>query len=118
MKNTFVEICIYEVKPNKTEEFESLVQKVVKHHKNFPGVIDVKYMKRTHRQESFQAAKAGKLPVKLTRAPKAITYVMYWELKDEIAHAKATKSGLQHFFKEFSCCLTTIPKIILGKRIR
>lgn len=118
MKNIFVEVCIYEVKPHKTEEFEALIQKVVKHHKDFPGVIDVRYMKRTHRQESFQAAKAGKPPIRLTRAPKAVIYVMYWELKDAIAHGKATRSGLRHFFKEFSRCLVTIPRIILGERLQ
>ncbi len=50
---SFVEICIYEVKPEKTEAFEQLIKRVSQHHRNFPGVIDVKYMKRTHRQGDF-----------------------------------------------------------------
>lgn len=57
MKNTFVEVCIYEVKPNKTDDFEALIEKVVKHHKDFPGVLDIRYMKRTYRQADFNAAK-------------------------------------------------------------
>lgn len=115
---TFVEICIYEVKPNKTEEFETLVERVAKHHREFPGVKDVRYMKRTHRQGDFAAVKKGEPPIKLTRAPKSVTYVLYWELDSETVHGKATKSGLERFFKEFTKCLVTPPKIILGERIQ
>jgi len=118
MKNIFVEICIYEVKPNKIDEFESLIEKVAKHHRNFPGVLDVKYMKRTHRQVDFNAVKNGEPAIQLTRTPKSVTYVLYWELDNEITHGKATKSGLEKFYKEFTRCLVTMPKIILGERIQ
>lgn len=113
-----MEVCIYEVKPNKIEEFERLIEGVAKHHRDFPGVKDVRYMKRTHRQGDFASVKKGEPPIKLTRAPKFVTYVLYWELEDEIIHGKATKSGLEHFFKEFTKCLATPPKIILGERIQ
>ena len=33
-------------------------------------------------------------------------------------HGKATQAGLKHFYKEFARCLVTIPKMILGERIR
>lgn len=36
----FTEICIYEVKPNKEAEFETLIQEVTKHNKSNIGVID------------------------------------------------------------------------------
>lgn len=113
----FLEVCIYEVKPDKTEEFEELTKKVIKHHSEYPGVIDVKYMKRTHRPCSFGDAKRGKPAIKLTRKPKSYTYVLYWELDNEITHGKATQSGLKNFFREFNRCLVTVPKMILGKRI-
>lgn len=114
----FVEVCIYEVKPDKVEEFEQLVEKVAKHHRNFPGVIDVRYIKRTHRPVDFSAAKRGDPAIKLTRAAKSVTYVLYWELNNAITHGKATKSGLEHFFKEFVRCLLSPPKMILGERIQ
>ncbi len=116
--NSFVEVCIYEVKPNKVEEFEQLLKRVVNHHRSFPGVKEARYMKRTHRQAGFPAVKKGEPPIKLTRAPKSFTYVLYWELDNEITHGKATKSGLEHFYKEFARCLVTGPKIILGERIQ
>ena len=37
-EDSFVEVCLYEVKPDKTEEFEALIKKVLKHHSEFPGV--------------------------------------------------------------------------------
>ena len=114
---SFLEICIYEVKPEKADEFEELLKEVSKHHKSFNGTNEVKYMKRTHRQKDFNAVKNGDPAIRLTRKPKSITYVLYWELKDEIVHAKATKSGLDNFYKRFNRCLTTMPKIILGESL-
>lgn len=116
-QKTFVEVCIYEVKPDRTEEFEDLIDKVAKHHSEYPGVIDVRYAKRTHRPTDFSGVKKGEPAIKLTRKPKVVTYVLYWELDNEIVHGKATKSGLKHFFKEFARCLIKPPRIILGERL-
>jgi len=44
----FNDICIYEVKLNKQEEVEELMREVAEFYKAQPGVIDVKYIKRTH----------------------------------------------------------------------
>ncbi|MBI4744512.1 MAG: hypothetical protein HY776_06810 [Actinobacteria bacterium] len=118
ISKSFVEVCIYEVKPDKTEEFEQLIEKVVKHHRDFPGVKDVRYMKRTHRPPDFANAKRGEPPIRLTKKPKLVTYVLYWELDNEKTHGTATKSGLEHFYKEFTKYLVTIPRIILGERIQ
>jgi hypothetical protein len=118
LPTTFVEVCIYEVKPDKTEQFEELIQRVARHHQEFPGVLDVRYMRRTHRQGDFSAVRAGEPPIQLSRPPKSVTYVLYWELENEAAHGKATRSGLDQFYKEFTRCLITMPKIILGKRIQ
>lgn len=118
MKNKFIEICTYEVKPDKTEEFESLIKKVAKHHSKFSGTTDVKYMKRTHRQGSFNDVKSGKPAIRLTRQQKSVTYVLYWELNSTQSHGRATKSGLNKYYKEFSRCLIKMPKIILGERVQ
>jgi hypothetical protein len=115
---SFVEVCIYKVKPDKTLEFEDLVARVVKHHREFPGVRDVRYVKRTHRSGDFASAKKGLPAIRLTRRPKEVTYVLYWELDDEVAHGEATKSGLEHFFRDFARCLVTTPNMILGQRIQ
>lgn len=112
----FVEVCIYEVKPDRTDEFEGLLNRVAVHHSDFPGVTDVRYIRRTHRQGDFAAVKRGDRPIRLTRKPKSVTYVLYWELEDDVAHGKATQSGLGHFYSEFRRCLVEAPRIILGER--
>jgi len=118
MKDTFVEVCVYEVKANKAQEFEALIEKVAKHHRGSAGVADVRYMKRTHRQGGFNDIKAGKPAIKLTRKSQSVTYVLYWELDSKVSHGKATKSGLEKFYKEFTRCLIKMPKIILGQRLQ
>ena len=54
----FNEICIYEAKIDKQEEIEALMREVAEFYMTQPGVIDVKYIKRTHRQKDFNAVRA------------------------------------------------------------
>ena len=63
----FNEICIYEAKIDKQDEIETLMKEVAEFYLSQPGVMDVKYMKRTHRQEDFNAVKDGKPPIYLTK---------------------------------------------------
>jgi len=115
----FYEVCIYEVKINKEEEFEELIKKVGDFYRSCSGVKEVKYIKRTHRQKDFEAVKNGEVPIKLTRKVGKITYVLYWELENKEAHAKICKIGFEkNFVKKFSRCLIKMPKIILGEEIR
>jgi len=60
-----------------------------------PGVIDVKYIKRTHRQQDFQAVTEGKLPVRLTRFVGKVAYVLFWTLENEQAHADLCQPALK-----------------------
>jgi len=113
----FYEICIYEVKLNKEEEFEELIKEVGNFYRSCPGVKDVKYIKRTHRQIDFNAVKNGEAPIRLKRKVGKITYALYWELKNEELHGKIGKIGLKKYYKRFHRCLTTMPKIILGEEI-
>ena len=63
----FNEICIYEAKIEKQDEIEELMREVVEFYRSLPGVIEVRYIKRTHRQKDFNAVKAGEPPIRLTR---------------------------------------------------
>lgn len=113
----FNEICIYEAKIDKQEEIEELMKEVAEYYKSQPGVIDVKYIKRTHRQKDFNAVKTGEEPVRLTRNIGKVTYVLYWVVNDEETHAKVSKIGIEKFYKRWTRCLTTMPKIILGENV-
>ena len=113
----FNEICIYEAKIEKQEEIETLMKEVAEFYLSQSGVIDVKYIKRTHRQKDFNAVKAGEPPIRLTRQVGKVTYMLYWVLENEEAHARVGKLGLEKFYKRWNRCLTTMPKILLGENI-
>ena len=113
----FNEICIYEAKIEKQDEIETLMKEVAEFYLAQPGVINVKYIKRTHRQEDFNAVKEGKPPIRLTRHVGKVTYMLYWALEDEEAHARISKLGLEQFYKRWNRCLTTMPRILLGENI-
>ncbi len=95
----FNEICIYEAKINKQDEIETLMKEVAEFYLSQPGVVDVKYIKRTHRQENFNSVKEGKLPVKLTKWMGKVTYILHWTLVDEESHARVSMLGLEKFYK-------------------
>lgn len=114
----FNEICIYEAKLTKLDEIEELMKEVAEFYLQQDGVIDVHYIKRTHRQKDFNAVKEGELPVRLTRNVGKVTYVLYWVLENEEAHARVSKLGIEKFYKRWNRCLTTMPKIILGENVK
>lgn len=58
----FNEICIYEAKIEKQDEIEQLMKEVADFYMAQDGVVDVKYIKRTHRQIDFNAVKEGAPP--------------------------------------------------------
>ena len=113
----FNEICIYEAKIEKQDEIEQLMREVAEFYRSQPAVIDVKYIKRTHRQKDFNAVKNGEVPIRLTRYVGKVTYMLYLALEDEEAHAKLAVLGLEKFYNRWNRCLTTMPKIILGENI-
>jgi len=113
----FTEICIYEAKIDRQEEIETLMREVHDFYMAQPGVIEVKYIKRTHRQKDFNAVKSGELPVRLTRYVDKVTYVLYLAVESEEVHASLCKSGIERFYKRWTRCLTTMPKIILGESV-
>jgi len=113
----FNEICIYEAKIEKQEEIEELMKEVADFYMAQQGVIDVKYIKRTHRQKDFNAVKQGNIPIPLSRYVGKVTYILHWTVENEAVHASVSKLGLEKFYKRWTRCLTTMPKILLGENI-
>ncbi len=66
----FNEICIYEAKIDKQDEIEALMKEVAEFYLSQPGVVDVKYIKRPHRQEDFRHSGQASVPafIKLFQA--------------------------------------------------
>ena len=113
----FHEICIYEAKIDKQEEIEKLMEEVKDFYKRQNGEKEVFYIKRNYRQKDFNAVKTGEPPVELTRYVGKVTYMLHWILDNKETHAKLSKIGLEKFYKRWTRCLTTMPKILLGEEI-
>jgi hypothetical protein len=113
----FYEICVYEAKVDRQDEIEQLMKEVAEYYLGVDGVRDVRYFKRTHRQEDFNSVREGVPPKELTRYVEKVTYVLFLEVDNEDVHASLAKPGLEKFYKRWTRCLTTMPKIILGKNI-
>ena len=113
----FHEICIYEAKIDKQEEIEQLMREVAAFYKEQDSVIDVTYIKRTHRQKDFNAVKNGEEPIPLTRIIGKVTYMLHLTVRDPAAHASLCKPALERFYKRWNRCLTTMPKILLGEEV-
>ena len=113
----FHEICIYEAKLDKQEEIEQLMKEVKDFYKKQKGIIDVYYIKRNYRQKDFNAVKAGEPPIELTRYVGKVTYMLHMILDNKEAHANLCKIALEKFYKRWTRCLTTMPKILLGEDV-
>ena len=113
----FNEICIYEAKIDKQDEIEELMREVAEFYRTFPGVVEVRYIKRTHRQKDLNAVKAGESPIRLFRQIAKVIYVLYLVVEDEEAHANLYKPAIEKFYRRWNRCLTTMPKIIFGENI-
>ena len=113
----FNEICVYEAKLDKQEEIETLMREVAEFYSAQPGVLEVRYIKRTHRQEDFNSVKAGKPPIRLTRYVGKATYMLYLVLESAEAHGNLATAAFEKFYKRWNRCLVSMPKIYLGENI-
>jgi len=99
------------------DEIEELMKEVGEFYRGLEGVVEVRYIKRTHRQEGFEAVREGAVPVRLTRFVGKVTYVLFLVVESPEAHAALYKPALERFYKRWTRCLTTMPKIILGEEV-
>ena len=113
----FYEICIYQAKIEKQEILETLMKEVAEYYLQQKGVIDVKYIKRTHRQKDFNAMRTGLPPVRLQRQIDKVIYILYLVVENEQAHGDLAKLGYDKFYKRWPSCLIKMPTIYLGETI-
>lgn len=99
------EVCVYQLKPDKTEAFEAIVKAVSKFFEENEDMLYHSFTKRTHRLESMETIRAGTPPKALTKVVKSVKYVMYFETVDPVMHGEVTKVFFERFDKEMSRCL-------------
>lgn len=76
MENTFLENMLFQVKPDKLDEFEALINKIKLEQEKLPGCLSVKYMKRFY---TFDGVENGAPPRELTKIIRCVKYYSYVE---------------------------------------
>lgn len=86
----FSEICIYQVKPDKVEEFESIMNEARPFLEERAGLLQLRLMKRGYKIDMEQI-REGQPPVELTRIVKCAKYVLFWEFESKEDYGRAQK---------------------------
>lgn len=97
MKGSFSEVKVFQVKPDRLAEFETLIASVAEMQKRQPGCLDIKYAKRFF---TIDGVEPGDPPRELTKVVKCVKYFSYWEFVDKESYGKAIKWFFDRYEKE------------------
>lgn len=97
MESRFSEIKLFQVKPDKLAEFETLSAHVAQAQKQQPGCIEIKYVKRFFTVDGIEA---GDPPRELTKIVKCVKYFSYWEFDSKESYGKAVAWFFEKHSKE------------------
>ena len=111
MANSFAEIKLFQVKPEKTEEFEALAERMSSEQAKWDGCISVKYVKRFY---TIDGMEPGDPPRELTKVVKCVKYYSYWEFDTKENYGKAIKRFFDCYMKEVQRLLISPFDISLG----
>lgn len=98
--NSFSEVKLFQVKPDKINDFESLISSVTPEQKIQEGCISIKYMKRF-----YTIQENGQPPRELTKIVKCVKYYAYWEFDTKENYGKANGWFFENYFKDIMKCL-------------
>ena len=107
MSQSFTEMLLFQVKPDKTEAFEALVQTLKVQQANQTGCVGIRYFKRFFDERrvdelAFDGVEPGESPRALSKVVKCVKYYAYWEF-DTIEHCgKANGWLFETHLKEIS----------------
>lgn len=93
MKNAFSEVKLFQVKPDKLDEFENLIVQVAKAQELQTGCQSIKYLKRFYIFDDIKEQ-----PRELSKIVKCVKYYSYWEFDTLENYSNAT----HWFFKTHS----------------
>ena len=114
MEKTFSEIKLFQVKPEKIEEFELLVEEL-KHEQSVQnGCISIRYMKRFY---TIDGVELGQPPRELTRIVKCVKYYSFWEFDNKENYGIAIKWFFDTYMKKVMKLLIMPFDINLGDSI-
>ena len=110
----FTEICIYQVKPQKVEDFEGLMLEAKSLLEKQEGLLLLRFVKRGYHIDMEQI-KEGLAPLKITRIVKSVKYMLYWEFDTKENYGRAQKNLYDSYWKSIEKCLTVPHDKYLGE---
>lgn len=110
----FTELCIYQVKPQKTVEFEALMLEAKRLLEKQEGLLLLRLVKREYHIDMEQI-KEGLPPLKLTRIVKSVKYLLYWEFDTKEHYGLAQKNLYDSYWKPIERCLIAPHDKYLGE---
>ncbi len=114
MAKTFSEIKLFQVKPDKLEQFELLIDTILNEQKKQDGCIEIKYFKRFY---TIDGVELGQPPRELTRIVKGVKYYSYWEFDNKENYGLAIKWFFENYMKELQRLLIAPFDISLGNSL-
>lgn len=112
----FTEICIYQVKPQKTEEFEALMLEAKSLLEKQEGLRLLRLVKRGHRIDMEQI-REGLPPLEIKRIVKSVKYMFYWEFDSKESYGAAQKNLYDSYWKPIEKCLIVPHDKYLGEAV-
>ena len=111
MEKTFVELKLFQVKPDRLEQFETLIGQISETQTRCDGCISIKYFKRFY---TIDGVELGEPPRELTKIVKCVKYYSYWEFDTKENYGKAIKTYFEKYNRDLQKLLIAPFDINLG----
>lgn len=111
MEKSFVEMKLFQVRPDKLEQFEALIRGVSANQLKCEGCLSLKYFKRFF---TIDGIELGEPPRELTKIVKCVRYYSFWEFDTKENYGKAIKAFFENYNKELQKLLIAPFDISLG----
>jgi len=108
---TFAEVKLFQVKPDRLAEFESLMVEMADAQRARPGCVNLHYMKRFY---TIDGLGLGDPPRELTKIVKCVKYYSYWEFTSKETCGKAIGWFFEQYLKRIEKLLIVPFDINLG----
>ena len=111
MTKNFAEIKLFQVKPEKTEQFETLIERISAEQAKWEGCVSIRYLKRFY---TIDGIELGEPPRELAKVVKCVKYYSYWEFDSKENYGKAIKRFFDCYNKDLQKLLIAPFDINLG----
>ena len=111
MGKTFIEVKLFQVKPDRLEQFEAKIGEMCAEQLKCEGCKSLKYFKRFY---TIDGIELGEPPRELTKIVKCVKHYSYWEFDTKENYGKAVKLFFENYNKDLQKLLIAPFDINLG----